>query len=97
MRELLGENTLDVYLNGSVFWRNVPARVWHYTIGGYQVIKKWLSYRESNLLGRPLRKEEVREVTDIARRIAEILLMELELDVNYRVAGKHPYPWPHQR
>ena len=26
---LLGESTLDVYLNGSVCWQNVPARVWH--------------------------------------------------------------------
>ena len=24
----------------------VPAAVWEYTIGGYQVLKKWLSYRE---------------------------------------------------
>ena len=60
------------------------------------VIKKWLSYRESNLLGRPLRKEEVREVTDIARRIAAILLMEPDLDANYRTSREHPYPWPHE-
>jgi len=26
--------------------------VWTYTIGSYQVIKKWLSYREKPLLGR---------------------------------------------
>ena len=97
MRELLGENTLDVYLNGSVFWKNVPARVWHYTIGGYQVVKKWLSYRESNLLGRPLRKEEVREVTDIARRIAAILLMEPDSDANYHASRDHPYSCPHPR
>ncbi len=97
MRDLLGEGTLDVYLNGSVYWKNVPARVWRYTIGGYQVIKKWLSYRERALLGRPLRKEEVREVTDIARRIAAILLMEPDLDANYRSASEHSYAWPHGR
>jgi hypothetical protein len=44
-----------------------PARVWDYTIGGYQVIKKWLSYREHDLLGRPLTTEEAREVMNIAR------------------------------
>jgi hypothetical protein len=27
-------------------WRNIPTKVWGYHIGGYQVIKKWLSYRE---------------------------------------------------
>ena len=46
---------LDVCLNDRVYWRCVPARVWSYTIGGYQVIKKWLSYRERPLLGRDLK------------------------------------------
>jgi hypothetical protein len=31
----------------------VPSRVWAYTLGGYQVIKKWLSYREHDVLGAP--------------------------------------------
>ncbi len=56
--------------------------LWNYTIGGYQVIKKWLSYREQKLLGRSLKQEEVIEVTQIARRIAAIFLLELELDAN---------------
>jgi hypothetical protein len=34
--------------------------------GGYQVIKKWLSYREHKLLGRPLTTDEAREVMNIA-------------------------------
>ena len=36
---LLGGTTFDVYLNEKAYWRNVPERVWHYTIGGYQVMK----------------------------------------------------------
>ncbi|NJO81893.1 MAG: N-6 DNA methylase, partial [Blastochloris sp.] len=83
--------TLDVYLNERVCWRNLPPRVWNYTIGGYQVIKKWLSYRERPLLGRGLRVEEAREVTQIARRIAAILLLEPELDTNYRAVTTAPY------
>src|SRR6266851_3683405 len=43
--ELLGK-PIDVYLNDSTCWRGVPERVWEYYIGGYQVVKKWLSYRE---------------------------------------------------
>ena len=39
---VLGENTFDVHLNGNAFWRNVPATVWTYQLGGYQVLKKWL-------------------------------------------------------
>ena len=42
----LGQSTHDIYLNNSACWQNVPEKVWDYTIGGYQVIKKWLSYRE---------------------------------------------------
>ncbi|MEJ5311424.1 MAG: type ISP restriction/modification enzyme [Anaerolineae bacterium] len=79
----LGDTTHDVYLNDDTYWRNVPARVWDYTIGGYQVIKKWLSYREQKLLGRPLTHDEAREVQHIARRIAAIVLLEPELNANY--------------
>jgi len=79
----LGETTRDVYLNGVAYWANIPAKVWEYTIGGYQVMKKWLSYRERALLGRSLTVDEVREVTQMARRIAAILLLTPALDANY--------------
>jgi len=69
----LGETTFDVYLNDRAFWRNVPAAVWTYKLGGYQVLKKWLSYRERTVLNRPLKPEEVQHFTDTARRIGSIL------------------------
>jgi hypothetical protein len=72
----------------------VPANVWEFFIGGYQVIKKWLSYREQELLGRPLRSEEAREVTATARRLAAIVLMQPALDENYRRAAASAYAWP---
>ena len=49
----LGKTTFDVHLNANAFWRNLPATVWTYKLGGYQVLKKWLSYREHDVLGRP--------------------------------------------
>ncbi len=52
-------------------------------MGGYQVIKKWLSYRELALLGRPLLADEALELTWIARRITELILMRPILDKNY--------------
>ena len=70
----LGERTFDIYLNDEAFWRNVPAAVWTYRLGGYQVLKKWLSYRERPILGRPLKPEEVQHFTDMARRIQGIIL-----------------------
>ena len=71
----LGETTFDIHLNDRACWRNVPAAVWNYKLGGYQVLKKWLSYREQQVLDRPLRAEEVQHVADTARRIAAILLL----------------------
>ena len=60
-------------LNDRAYWANVPAAVWSYRLGGYQVLKKWLSYRERTVLGRPLHPDEVQHFTDTARRIAAIL------------------------
>ena len=71
----LGEATFDIHLNDRACWRNVPAAVWNYKLGGYQVLKKWLSYREQQVLDRPLRTEEVQHFADTARRIAAILLL----------------------
>ncbi|TRV07614.1 MAG: DNA methyltransferase [Microcystis wesenbergii Mw_MB_S_20031200_S109] len=84
MRQLLGTTTYDIYLNDRAYWQNIPARVWEYTIGGYQVIKKWLSYREEKLLGRGLTIAEVQEVSEMTRRITAIILLESDLDHNYQ-------------
>ena len=69
----LGETTFDIHLNARAFWCNVPAAVWGYKLGGYQVLKKWLSYRERPILGRPLTMDEIQHFTDTARRITGIL------------------------
>jgi hypothetical protein len=90
----LGDRTCDVYLNDVAYWRNVPKGVWEYVIGGYQVIKKWLSYREHEVLGRLLTGEEAREVMEMARRIAAILLLQRHLDGNYMQCKGNTYPWP---
>src|ERR1019366_4019094 len=67
---LLGDTTYDVYLNGKAFWRNRPSAVWEYTLGGYQVIKKWLSYREKELLAAdsPKRKRATSPIWPAASR-----------------------------
>ncbi len=90
----LGADTHDVYLNDVACWQNVPARVWAYTIGGYQVMKKWLSYREHELLRRDLTADETREVMQMARRIAALCLLESALDDNYSTVKAAAYAWP---
>ena len=89
----LGEAAVDVYLNDVAYWRCVPCTVWSYTIGGYQVMKKWLSYREKALLARDLKVEEVREVMRMARRIAAVLLLQPALDANYEAAKASTRSW----
>ena len=71
----LNGSTFDIYLNDHAYWCNVPASVWNYKLGGYQVLKKWLSYRESDVLGRALSPSEVQHFADTARRIAAIILL----------------------
>jgi hypothetical protein len=75
---------LDVQLNGNTFWSSVPTNVWTYTLGGYQVLKKWLSYRELPLLERPLHPEEAEYFSQVVRRIAAILLLGPALDASYQ-------------
>jgi SAM-dependent methyltransferase len=90
---LLGNRTLDVHLNTDAMWTNVPINVWAYTLGGYQVIKKWLSYREKEILGRALKAEEVAYVSEMVRRIAAILLLGPTLDANYEAAKADAVEW----
>ena len=71
---MLGDTTFDIYLNGRAYWRK---------LGGYQVLKKWLSYRESKVLGRRLTPEEVQHFTGTARRIAA------DPDADWKVSCSH--------
>ena len=79
----LGETTFDVYLNERAFWRSVPAAVWTYRLGGYQVLKKWLSYRERAILDRPSSPRKSKHFTDTARRIGAILCCADSSDNSY--------------
>src|SRR5688572_28449504 len=71
----------------------IALRFWDYTLGGYQVLKKWLSYRERSILGRGLTVDEVAHVRDTARRIAALLLLGPDLGANYAAVTTDPYPW----
>jgi hypothetical protein len=55
--------------------------------------QKWLSYREKVLLGRSLTSHEVREVMNMARRIAQIVFPEPALDQNYKKVKASTYEW----
>ena len=65
--------TVNIHLNDQAYWSNIPKPVWQYRLGGYQVLKKYLSYRDHKVLGRPLTLEELNHFSQTARRIAAIL------------------------
>ena len=90
---MLGATTFDVPLNDVAYWANVPERVWRFNVSGYNVLKKWLSYRELTVLGRPLRVDEAREFTAIVQRIAALLLLGPALDASYRVVAGEAARW----
>jgi len=97
LRKVFGDETLDIYLNGAAYWENVPKCVWEYYIGGYQVIKKWLSYREKGMLGRGLKVEEAEYVTEMARRLSALVLLQEELNSNYNAVKEETWLWPLQQ
>lgn len=90
---IFGSRAVDIHLNGESHWATVPLAAWEYTIGGYLVLKKWLSYRESAVLGREITKDEAREFTHMVRRISALLLLEPSLDANYLAIKAAAYDW----
>jgi len=80
----INNGIVTIHLNPNVSIDGVPETVWRYSLGGYQVLKKWLSYRDEAVLGRPLRYSEILEFQRIIRRIAAIVQLREALDANYR-------------
>lgn len=77
---VLGDEVVDIALNHYTHCQGIPARVWEYSIGGRQVLAKWLSYREYKIIHRPLRHDEVMHFIDIARRLTILCLFEATLE-----------------
>lgn len=88
---------VDVYLNADTLWSCVPLPAWEFRIGGFQVLKKWLSYREHGegppLLGRSLTVAEAREFTDLARRLTVVVLLADELDASFAAVAQDCWQW----
>ena len=90
--EAVGD-AIRVYASAHTYWNNVPTSVWKYTIGGYQVLKKWLSYRDETLLGRPLSGDEIDHFTHTARRLTALIALEAALDANYTAIINETLAW----
>jgi len=74
-------------------WRR---SVWNLKVGGYHVLRKWLSYRDYAVLGRARTLLEIRQFQSIARRLSGLIRMTPELNANYQASAgavdQHPLP-----
>jgi hypothetical protein len=75
-----------VRINPGSFFEGVPAEVWEYQVGGYQVCDKWLKDRKGEILTLDEIKHYCRVVTALAKTIEiqqdlDALYPEVEKDV----------------
>ncbi|QQV79493.1 N-6 DNA methylase (plasmid) [Sphingomonas aliaeris] len=86
-------NPVDVHLNDTAYLKGVPSAVYEQLVGGYQVLKKWLSYRDQEVIGRPLAVAEVREAVGIVRRLSAYVLLQPALDASYVAIRAQAFDW----
>jgi Type ISP C-terminal specificity domain len=67
-------------------WTGVTRKVADYSLGGFPVVRKWLSYRR----GDRLTDADVETVTEIVRRIGAIIALEADCDSVFAAAQKNP-------
>ena len=66
--------------------RNVPADVWDFHIGGYQICEKWLKDRK----GRTLSKDEIAHYRAVVGAIGETIRVMQEIDAVIDKQGGWP-------
>ena len=76
----------DVLWNSMHGWRCVPEDVWAFSVGGFQVLPKWLSYRKNTGLTAADRET----FRMLARRIQAILDLGDRCDSVYTAAQSQP-------
>ena len=91
--ELFGP-PVDVQLNEVAILKGVPRSVYNMLIGGYQVLKKWLSYRDYEVIDRPITVAEAREAITIIRRLTALVLLYPALDASYEAIRASAFDWP---
>ena len=75
-----------VWINPTQYFGGVPAEIWNFHIGGYQVCEKWLKDRK----GRKLTYEETRHYQRIVVALNETSHLMTEIDEVIRQHGDWP-------
>jgi predicted helicase len=75
-----------VWINSTQFFAGVPAAVWTFRIGGYQVCEKWLKDRK----GRVLTYNDIQHYQKIVVALKETIRLMAEIDVAIEKHGGWP-------
>jgi hypothetical protein len=75
-----------VYINAEAHFAGVPAEVWEFHIGGYQVCAKWLKDRRE----RELSAEELVHYGKVVSALGETIRLMREVDAVIESAGGWP-------
>lgn len=70
------ETQRRVYINKDQYFENVPAEVWNFHVGGYQVCEKWLKDRK----GRQLSYEDITHYIKIVSALGETIEVMRQID-----------------
>ena len=73
--ERISHKSEKVYINDVQYFYPVKKEIWEYKIGGYQVLKKWLSDRKGRILG----YEDIKTYLKIVKVIEETLRIQENL------------------
>lgn len=70
------KSTGRVYINTEQYFDGVPASVWEYQLGGYQVANKWLKDRKGSLLT----FDDLQHYQRVISALAETIRLQAEID-----------------
>jgi predicted helicase len=75
-----------IWINKTQYFEDVPAQVWEFHIGGYQVCHKWLKDRK----GRTLALTDLREYQKIVSALSETITLMEKIDETIEEHGGWP-------
>jgi hypothetical protein len=78
------------YINATQYFAPVPAVVWGYRVGGYQVCEKWLKDRK----GRRLELDDIRTYCRVVTALGRTIDLQQEIDILYPEVERNFVPTP---
>src|SRR5437763_14477226 len=77
----------QVWINKTQYFDNVPAEVWEFHLGGYQVCHKWLKDRK----GRTLSFDDIKQYQRIVAALSETIILMEQIDEAIDEHGGWPF------